>query len=199
MPGWNGSGLGQHLVEQRLGLVLGALLGERHLADQDVPRLGEHALLARRETPLPLTTPQVTHDLRDLERIAGGQLLQVRLVTPRPVGRLLGVRSAENVEDLGQAFLANHLAHADDLGVFGGHPHRQVTLSDPEDEILLFLALDDPSLDCLDECGPVVGVDNGLADTENHRFETPFAVSRVTRPRAVVPPQRAAFAQVRTM
>ena len=48
-------------------------------------------------------------------------------------------------------------------------------------EVLLFHALDRSSLDCLDECGPVVGVNNGLADTENHRFETPFAVSRVTR------------------
>jgi hypothetical protein len=91
------------------------------------------------------------------------------------------VRSAENIEDLGKALFSDNLAHTDDFGVFGGHPHRQVTLSNPQNEVKLFLALDDAGLDCLDECGPVVGVDNGLADTENHRFETPFAVSRVTR------------------
>src|SRR5690606_18294779 len=95
--------------------------------------------------------------------------------------------SAQDVENFGQALLTDDFAHTDHLGVFGGHPHRQVTLRDPEDEILLFLALDDPGLDCLDECGPVVGVDNGLADTKNHRFETPFAVSRVTCPVPAVP------------
>jgi hypothetical protein len=42
-----------------------------------------------------------------------------------------------------------------------------------------------------------VGVDNGFADTENHRFETPFAVSRVTRRAAVGPPRPLAYAQVR--
>src|SRR5262245_22784134 len=39
-----GSRLGEHLVEEHLRLVLGALLGERDLADEDIPGLGEHAL-----------------------------------------------------------------------------------------------------------------------------------------------------------
>jgi hypothetical protein len=38
---------GQDLVEQRLGLVLVRLLGEGQLADEDLPGLGEHPLLAR--------------------------------------------------------------------------------------------------------------------------------------------------------
>ena len=91
------------------------------------------------------------------------------------------MRGAQDVEDLGQALLANDLADTDDLGVFSRYAHRQVTLRNAKDEVELLLALDDPSLDCLDKCGPVVGVDNGFADTENHRFEAPFAVSRVTR------------------
>jgi hypothetical protein len=98
------------------------------------------------------------------------------------------VRCAEDVEDLAQALFADHFAHADDLGVLSGHTDRQVALGDTQDEVLLFHALDGPSLDCLDECGPVVGVNNGLADTENHRFETPFAVSRVTRSGSDVSP-----------
>src|SRR5262245_60560210 len=94
------SGLGENLVEQHLRLTLGALFGEGDLADEDVTRLGEHALLAGGQPSLPLATPEVSHNLSHLERIAGGQLLNVRLVTPRPVGRLLGVRSAEDIEDL---------------------------------------------------------------------------------------------------
>jgi len=183
-----GSRVGKDLVEENLGLVLRALLRQSHLADQDVASLGEHALLPGRETALALATPKVTNNLGNLERVAGGELLEIGLVTPRPVGRLLGVRSAEDVEDLAQAFLADHFAHADDFGVLSGHPNGQVALSDTQNQILLRLALDDPSLDCLDECGPVVGVNNGLADTENHRFEAPFAVSRVTRPSSDVPP-----------
>src|SRR4051794_15208516 len=126
----SGSGLGEDLVEENLGLVLRALLRESHLADQDVAGLGEHALLSCGETALALATPEVTHDLGDLERVTGGELLEVRLVTPRPVGRLLGVRSAEDVEDLAQAFLADHFANADDLGVLSRHPDGQITLGD---------------------------------------------------------------------
>src|SRR3954447_9723052 len=191
------SGLGEDLVEENLGLVLRALLRQSHLADQDVTGLREHALLSGRETALALATPEVTNNLGNLEGVTAGELLEIGLVTPRPVGRLLGVRSAEDVEDLAQALLADHLAHADDLGVLSGHTDRQVPLSDPEDEVLLLHALDRPSLDCLDECGPVVGVNNGLADTENHRFETPFAVPRVTRSGTDVSPRPSLLVQLR--
>src|SRR5690606_23835537 len=142
-------------------------------------------------------TPQVAYHLGDLERVTGCELLQIRLVTPRPVCRLLGVRRTQDVEDLSQALLSDDFTNADNLGVLGGNPHRQVTLRDPEDEVLLLLALDDPGLDCLDECGPVVGVDNGLADTKSHRFETPFAVSRVTRVNPLALPEARALPQVR--
>src|SRR5690606_17027416 len=193
---WRPLRLGQHLVEEDLRLGLAALLAERDLAHQNVARLGEHPLLTRGQPPLPLPAPQVTDDLRNLDRVAGGQLLQVRLVPPGPVGRFLGVRSAEDVKDLVQALLAHHFPHSDDLGILRRHPYRQIALRDPKDEILLFLALDDPGLDCLDECGPVVGVNNRLADTESHRFETPFAVSRVTRFDLSPPPLVGLFPQV---
>jgi hypothetical protein len=78
------------------------------------------------------------------------------------------VRGTKDIEDLGQALLAHHLTDANNFGIFGWYAHSQVALCDPEDEILFFLTLDDPSLDGLDKCGPVVGVNNGLADTENH-------------------------------
>src|SRR5262245_25527179 len=85
--------LGKHLVEQNLCLVLGALLGERYLADENVAGLRQHALLARGEATLALPAPQVADDLRHLERVTGGELLDVCLVPSRPVGRFLGVRS----------------------------------------------------------------------------------------------------------
>src|SRR5690606_34677729 len=88
--------LSENLVEEGLRLVLGALLGERNLADEDVPSLGEHALLTSRQAPLALATPEVTHNLCHLERVSGGQLLKIRLVTPRPVGRFLGVWGAKD-------------------------------------------------------------------------------------------------------
>src|ERR1039458_1500716 len=74
-PSKNQSG-GQDLVKQRLGLVLVGLLRERQLADQDLPRLGEHSLLACREPALAVPAPQVADDLGYLVDVTRGQLLQ---------------------------------------------------------------------------------------------------------------------------
>src|SRR6202034_239853 len=49
----------EDLVEQRLGLVLVGLLGQGKLADEDLPCLGEHALLPGRQTALPVPAPQI--------------------------------------------------------------------------------------------------------------------------------------------
>ena len=67
-----------------------------------------------------------------------------------------------------ETLLPDHVANADELGVVGGDPHRQVALSDLEHEVEPLLALDGAGLDRLDECSPVVGVDDGLADLERH-------------------------------
>src|ERR1700728_3180352 len=94
----------QDLVEQCLGLVLVGLLGERELADQDLPCLREHALLARGQAAFLVPAPQVPDDLGDLVHVAGGKLLQVGLVPPGPVRRLLGVRGTEQLEDALEPF-----------------------------------------------------------------------------------------------
>src|SRR5262249_38693551 len=107
------------------------------------------------------------------------------------------MRGTQNIEDLGKAFLPDNLADAYHVQAVSGHPNGQVTLRDPEHEVLLRFALDDPSLDCLDECGPVVGVYNGFADTENHRFETPFRVASLTRSDRLVAPGLRTYTQVR--
>src|ERR1700727_4005227 len=88
--GRSGSG-GQNLVEDDLGLRVVGVLSQRQLTDEDLPGLGQHALLASGQAAFLIAAPQVAHHLGDLVHVTGGQLLQVRLVTARPVGRLLGV------------------------------------------------------------------------------------------------------------
>src|SRR5690606_36762117 len=83
---------GEDLVEQGLGLAVVGALRERELADENLPRLGEHALLTSGKSAILLAAPQIAHDLGHLVHIAGGELLQVGLVATGPVGRLLGVR-----------------------------------------------------------------------------------------------------------
>src|SRR5262249_5396063 len=101
----------EDLVEQRLGLVLVRLLRERQLADEDLPGLREHALLAGGQAALAVTSPQIADDLSDLVHVAGRQLLQVRLVPARPVGRLLGVRGTQDLEYPLKAFLPDNIPH----------------------------------------------------------------------------------------
>ena len=91
------------------------------------------------------------------------------------------MRGAQHLEHLVQTLLADDVAHADEVGVVGGDPDGQVALGDLEDEVELVLALDGAGLDGLDECGPVVGIDDRLADLERHMCQTPFATPRITR------------------
>src|SRR3954470_1365947 len=175
------SSAGEDLVEEDLGLVLVGALGERELADQDLPGLREHALLAGREATVLVTAPEVADDLRHLVHVTGGQLLEVGLVATRPVGRLLGVRCAQDLEDLVQAFLTHDVTDADDLCVVGRNAHSEVALSDLQHEVGLLDALDGPLLDRLDQRGSVVRVNDGLADSEAHVDVTPFADSMLPR------------------
>src|SRR6266702_3122581 len=101
----------EDLVEQRLGLVLVGLLGERELADEDLPGLREHALLAGRQAALAVTTPEVTDNLGDLVHVTGCEFLEVGLVPARPVGRLLGIRGPQDLEDPFESFLPDTIPY----------------------------------------------------------------------------------------
>src|SRR5260370_37099274 len=94
-------------MEEGLGLVLVGLLGQRELADQDLPRLGQHPLLARGQAALAVPPPQVTDALGDPVHVTGGELLQVGLVAPGRVGRCLTVARAEPFEDPPEPFAAS--------------------------------------------------------------------------------------------
>ena len=118
-------------------LVCSARASSRH---QDLAGLGEHALLAGGEAAVLVAAPQVADDLGHLDHVAGGELLEVGLVAARPVGRLLGVRGAQDLEHTVQTFLADDVADADEVGVLGryldrevplGHLQYQVQLSSP--------------------------------------------------------------------
>src|SRR3954471_14384836 len=105
----SGSG-GQNLVEDDGGLLVVGVLGQCQFTDQDLPGLRKHPLLACRQATLLITAPQVADDLGHLVHIARRQLLEVRLIAARPVGRLLGMRGAEYLKDLVKPLLANHVA-----------------------------------------------------------------------------------------
>src|SRR5580698_9479151 len=146
---------GEDLVEERFGLVLVGVLGECELADQDLSRLCQHALLTCGKTALAVSSPQVADDLGDLVDVAGSDLLDVGLVAPGPVGRFLGVGCLQDLEDTLQTVVANDVANSDVLSIVGRHTNRQIALSDLEDEVEPVLTLDGSSLDGFNECSPV--------------------------------------------
>src|SRR5690606_26129948 len=79
-------------VELGFNLLLGAVLRQHQLADQNLSGIVEHLPLAGGEAFLSIPDGEVAHDLRDLKDISALDLLQVRTVPAIPVlghGRLL--------------------------------------------------------------------------------------------------------------
>src|SRR3954451_20511245 len=171
------------LVEDRFRLVLVGVLCQSQLRDQDLARLGQHPLLAGGQPAVTLPAPQVAHDLRHLHHVAAVQLLEVRLVTARPVGRLLDVRCAQDVEDAVQTFLVDDVTDADQVEVARRNAYDEILLChDAEDEVLLVLPLDRAHLDVFDDSGPVIGIHNRFAHGERHILQYhPSWVSILTR------------------
>src|SRR5688572_9241077 len=81
---------GQRALEDGLGLLGVHGQGHRDLTGEDVARTVEHALLARRQTLLPLAQAQVANDLGNLVDVARLQLLLVGLEAARPVLGVVG-------------------------------------------------------------------------------------------------------------
>src|SRR5699024_7137519 len=101
--------------------------------------------------------------------------LDVRLVPARPVRGLLGVRSAEHLEDLLQPLLADDVPYADEVDVVGRDLDGEVALGDPQLEVELLLASDDLLRDGFDEGCSVVRIDDGLTDGEGHGDKAPWS------------------------
>src|ERR1700744_1726329 len=149
VSGSSGSG-GQNLVEDGLRFGVVGALGQRQLTDQNLAGLGQHALLARGQTTLLVATPQVAHYLGHLVHITGGKLFQIGLVAARPVRGLFGVRGAQHLKDLVEAFLPDDVADTDILGVLGGNSNGQVSLRHFQDEIFFLLPFDGSGFNRLD-------------------------------------------------
>ena len=151
------------------------MLGKGQLGDQDLARLGQHPLLTSRQTAVALPAPEVAHDLGDLHDVTGVKLFQIRLVTARPVRRLLGVLGAQHAEDPLEAVLVHDVTHPDQVQVAGRNPHHQVVLGDDaQHEVEPVLALDLSCLDVLDDSRPMIGIDDRFPDAESHVVNCPF-------------------------
>ena len=81
--------------------------------------------------------------------------------------------------DVVQTGPVDNVAYADDLGVVGWDLYGEIALRDLEDQIELLDTLDGPSFGGLDECCPVVGVDNGFSNIENHERSRPLSLDLV--------------------
>src|SRR4029078_10597817 len=128
----------------------------------------EHPLLPGREAAVALTTPQVADDLGHLHHIATVQLLEVRLVATRPVGRLLDVCRAEDVEHAVETLLVDDVPDAHQVEVARRNANAQALLcDDPEYEVLPVFSLDGPHLDVFDDSCSVIRVNNRFADRES--------------------------------
>jgi len=91
------------------------------------------------------------------------------------------VRRAQHLEHAVEPFLADNVANAHELRVVRGHPNGEIALRHLENQVEPILALDDSSFQGFDQGGPMVGVDDGFADLENHMSRTPFVTSRLAR------------------
>jgi hypothetical protein len=85
-----------------------------------------------------LATEQVADHFGNLDDIAGGELLEVGLVAPGPVSRLLGVGLAQDAEDFVEALGVHNITNTHKVDVVGRYPDRQIALGDSKYEVLAF-------------------------------------------------------------
>src|SRR5690625_3933025 len=124
-----GSG-GEDLIEDRLGIGLIGLLGQRQLGDQNLPRLGEHPLLPGREATVLVAAPQIAHDL------GGSPLIERLLTTLRGPGLppALVVAAPEPARQLRSA-----LPGLEVVSAVGGRPGALRAALDATDEPVLLV------------------------------------------------------------
>src|ERR1700733_2082331 len=170
----------QDLVEQGFRLVLVRLLGKRKFAHQNLPRLGEHALLAGGQAAFLIAAPKIPDNLGDLVHVTRSELLKIGLVTPRPVRGLFGMRRAKHLEDALKPLGTNDIPNSYQFGIIRGNAYCQVALINLEDQISFVFTLDGASLDRLDASRPMMGIDDGIADLERHVASTPSAEGHLT-------------------
>ncbi len=112
---------------------------------------------------------EVAHDLGDFVDVAGGDLLDVQLVTAGPVHLLFDDRSAQNLEDLRDLIGVDDISHAHLLGVFHRHVDDQ-TIGRQHGQLQVFAghSLNRSLGDCLNLRSAVSWIDDHVADLITH-------------------------------
>ena len=155
---------GEHAVEPLGRLVLVHRLGVHELAGEDLLRLHEHLLLARREALLVVAQREVPHDLGQLEDVAGLHLVPVVLEPAVPVLRHLRPAAGQRLDDGVDHILVDHLAEADLLRVLARHVHGHVVVQDLDRQVLALLAQDLALFLLHDRACPVVRIHHLVAN-----------------------------------
>ena len=64
--------------------------------------------------------------------------------------------------------MVHHVSDADEVDVVRGHPHSEITLRNSKDEVLTFFTANGANFQGLNECSPVVRVNNSVANAKSH-------------------------------
>src|SRR4029453_2873081 len=147
--------------------------GEDQRGDEDLPGALEHALLSGGEALLAVADGEVADDLSDLEDVAGLEALDVALEAAAPVALGRGIPGAQDLEDAVDVVGAADLADGNPLAVVARHHEGQVAIRQLEDQVLPGLAAYLTILEALDDRGPMLWVDDAVADLEHTRKPLP--------------------------
>ena len=126
-------------------------------------------LLAGGQALVLLALGEVPDHLGDLVDVAGTELGQVDLVSPAPVGGDSLLLLAKQVEHLPDLALGDHLPEPDLPSVVHGNHESQVTVGQAQLEVGATLTQNLPLHKVLDNCGPMVRVDDLVSLLERNR------------------------------
>jgi hypothetical protein len=162
--------------------------GEHQLGDEDLAGALQHPLLAGREALLAVADGEVADDLGHLEDVAGLEALDVALEPAAPIALGRGLTGAQDLEDAVDVVGAADLADADLLAVVARHHEGEVAICQLEDQVLPGLAAYLTILEALDDRGPMLWVDDAVADLEHTRKPLPSngTLNRITFPEGCV-------------
>ena len=144
-------------------------------------RVHQHRLLATRQPAVAIAQRKVPHDFGHLVHVAGLQLLEMVLEPARPVRWHAHVFLREHVEDVFDFVLADRGSDADLFGLLDRHHQGEITVGDPQHQVLDLLAEHLALLFALDDGRPVMGIHHAVSDLETHSFNPPQLAARSSR------------------
>ncbi len=149
-----------------LDLLLVHLERIHQLGGQDLLRPREHLLLAGGQALFSLPDGQVANHLSELVDIARLDLVPVVLEAPVPVLGHLGALVLKHGEHLLDRLLVDHATQSSQRGVLGRNHHGHVVVEDLDREVLAALAEHLFLLLAQDPSGPMMRIDDAVANFE---------------------------------